>query len=419
MCAERGRRPRVTVVTSGHLSTCPRMLKAADALAAADYDVRVVATLHEPWATDADAEVRSRRAWPVTVVDYRRHEGAATYWTTGLQQRAARSAARAAGVDRVPFAVVARAFGRVHGALVRAVLAEPSDLIYGGTTGALAAIADAGRRSGTPYGVDLEDFHSGETSGPDAPFVDALARRVERSVLRDAVFVTTSSEAIAAEYKRVHDVDAAVIHNTFPLPPRPPDFVRADPSLVRFYWFSQTIGPGRGLEQAVEAIGRAGTPSELTLVGRPHGSFLDDLRARAGQQAPSLRILHRPPAPPDAMIDLVRGHDIGLALDASPPRNREICLTNKALTYILGGAAVLMADTEGQHDLGVDLGRGARLENLHDGDALAAAIARWAGDPAALDCAKRTAWHAACRRWHFDHEAERGVLYRLVSEALA
>ena len=175
------------------------MLKAADALADADYDVRVVATLHEPWATDADADVRSRRAWPVTVVDYRRHEGAATYWTTGLQQRAARSAARAAGVDRVPFAIVARAFGRVHGALVRAVLAERSDLIYGGTTGALAAIADAGRRSGTPYGVDLEDFHSGETSGPDAPFVDALARRVERSVLRDAAFVTTSSEAIAAE----------------------------------------------------------------------------------------------------------------------------------------------------------------------------------------------------------------------------
>src|SRR6185295_2727616 len=131
LCAERGRRPRVTVVTSGHLSTCPRMLKAADALAAADYDVRVVATLHEPWATDADAEVRSRRAWPVTVVDYRRHEGAATYWTTGVQQRAARSAARASGVDRVPFAVVARAFGRVHGALVRAMLAERSDLIYG------------------------------------------------------------------------------------------------------------------------------------------------------------------------------------------------------------------------------------------------------------------------------------------------
>ena len=66
------RRARVTVVTSGHLSTCPRMLKSADALAAAGYDVTVVATCHEPWAADADRDVRSRRTWPVRLVNYRR-----------------------------------------------------------------------------------------------------------------------------------------------------------------------------------------------------------------------------------------------------------------------------------------------------------------------------------------------------------
>jgi hypothetical protein len=40
----RTRRARVTVVTSGHLSTCPRMLKSADALAADGHDIRVIAT---------------------------------------------------------------------------------------------------------------------------------------------------------------------------------------------------------------------------------------------------------------------------------------------------------------------------------------------------------------------------------------
>ena len=40
-----------------------------------------------------------------------------------------------------------------------------------------------------------------------------------------------------------------------------------------------------------------------------------------------------------------------------------------------------------------------------DVDALAAAFARWAADPAALDCAKRTAWQAAVRRWHWEHDA--------------
>jgi glycosyltransferase involved in cell wall biosynthesis len=416
---DRGRRTRVTVVTSGHLSTCPRMLKTADALSDAGYGVRVVATRHEPWAVVADADVQSRRTWPVTVVDYRRHDSAATYWWSGAQHRAARAVARVAGVDRVPFAAVARAFGRVHQPLVQAILAAPCDLIYGGTTGALAAIAEAGRRSGTPYALDLEDFHSGETSGPDAPFIDALAGRVERTVAADAVFVTTSSEAIAAEYGRTHRIEATVIHNTFPLPPAAPDFSRTDPSTLRFHWFSQTIGPARGLEQAVEAIGQAGVAAELTLVGRPQDAFLDALRATAHAVAPNLRIVHRPPVPPDAMVDCVRGHDIGVALEVNPPRNRELCLTNKALTYILAGVPVLIADTEGQHDFGVELGRGAALVNVRDIGSIAAAMRRWANDPAALDCAKRTAWHAAERRWHFEHEAERGVLYRLVSEALA
>ena len=84
------RRRRVTVVTSGHLSTCPRMLKAADALAEAGYAVHVVATRHEPWATAADLDVRSRREWPITIVNYCRGERGSTYWRTGIEHRSAR-----------------------------------------------------------------------------------------------------------------------------------------------------------------------------------------------------------------------------------------------------------------------------------------------------------------------------------------
>src|SRR5262249_61295815 len=96
------RRPRVTVVTAGHLSTCPRMLKAADALALAGYDVRVVATIHEPWAVAADADARSRRTWAGTSVDHRRGEGGSTYWRTGMQHRAPRAPAGTVGGDPLP-----------------------------------------------------------------------------------------------------------------------------------------------------------------------------------------------------------------------------------------------------------------------------------------------------------------------------
>ena len=88
-------RRRVTVVTSGHLSTCPRMLKSADALAGAGYDVRVVATAHEPWATVTDLDVRLRRGWPMSVVNYRK--GAERTHVLVDRYRASRGACRGIG----------------------------------------------------------------------------------------------------------------------------------------------------------------------------------------------------------------------------------------------------------------------------------------------------------------------------------
>jgi glycosyltransferase involved in cell wall biosynthesis len=410
---------RITVVTSGHLSTCPRMLKAADALAAAGYDVSVVATLHEPWATDADVDVRSRRAWPVHLVDYRRNEGASTYWWSGVEHRAAKAIVGAVGPERAPLPVAMRAFGRVHSSLLRAISSVPADFIYGGTTGALAAVAEAARRTRTPYALDLEDYHSAEASGPTAPQIDALATRIEQAVLGGAVFLTTSSEAIADAYRERYDIHAAVVHNTFPLPAEPPDFARADPDVLRAYWFSQTIGPGRGVDEAIVALGRAGVRAELALRGRPHDGYVDALRSLAATHAPRLALIHHPPAPPDAMVDLARANDVGLVLEHGGPRNRDLCVTNKGFTYILAGLAVAGFDTPGLHDIGVDFGRAAQLVPRGDVDALAATFARWNADPAALDRAKRTAWQAATRRWHWEHEAERGTLYRLVDEALA
>ena len=85
---------RICVVTAGHLSTCPRMLKAADALHAAGYAVRVVSANHTPWAQAADREVVRSRGWKWTVVDYAR-ETAATA-STGLAGPSASAGAREA-----------------------------------------------------------------------------------------------------------------------------------------------------------------------------------------------------------------------------------------------------------------------------------------------------------------------------------
>jgi glycosyltransferase involved in cell wall biosynthesis len=167
------------------------------------------------------------------------------------------------------------------------------------------------------------------------------------------------------------------------------------------------------------ALGRAGARAELALRGRPQAGYFETLQQLAAAQAPALRLVHQPPAPPDDMIDLARGYDVGLALEQMTPRNRQLCVTNKAFTYIMAGVAVAISDTPGQRALGVDLGDGAALVPPGDVDALAAAFTRWMREPARLDAAKRAAWQAAVRRWRWDHELERGRLCALVREALS
>ena len=152
------------------------MLKAADALGGAGYRVGVVSTDTTSWATAADAAVRQTRRWDSdSVVDYGAATGRALRLKSGLRFKAMQTIAGVIGPSRVPASVAIRAYARVHDELVSAIVSQRPDFIYGGTTGALAAVADAARRLRVPYAIDFEDFHSGEHNGPGSDLTNALA----------------------------------------------------------------------------------------------------------------------------------------------------------------------------------------------------------------------------------------------------
>lgn len=393
------------------------MLKAADSLAGAGHCVRVVSTGFLDWAADADSDVRERRPdmWTWTRVDYRRATAPTTRRRTGARFRAARALIRAAGVRRVPLSLAARAYSRAHPELVRAALAEPADLFYGGTAGALAAVAEAARHARKPYALDLEDFHTAEQDDNiQARLSHALAARLEGTVLPGAVFLTAASPAIADAYTCAYGVHPITVHNTFPLPPRPPDLLPAVGDGLRLYWFSQTVGPRRGLEDAIAAMGEGRIPGELHVRGQVTPAYLEGLVRLAAVVAPALKLVHHEPAPPDAMVELCAGYDVGLSLERGHVRNRSLCLTNKAFVYALAGLAVALTDTIGQRPLAHDLGEAAVTYEPGDIAALSATFRRWAANKALLARAKAAAWEAARRRWHWEHPEDRGALVEAV-----
>ena len=209
-----------------------------------------------------------------------------------------------------------------------------------------------------------------------------------------------------------------MINNTFPLPAREPEFAPVDGTGLRMYWFSQTIGPGRGLEDAIEAAGLAEIRCELHLLGSPSGGYLNRLLSMANERAPRLKLVHHGPQPPDRMVDLCRDYHVGLALEMTEPLTVHFALTNKAFTYILAGLAVVFTDTPGQRGLATDLGRGAFLYPAGDIAKLAQGLKLWAEHPEQLLAARRAAWAGAGRRWHWQHSEEEGKLLQAVRGVL-
>jgi glycosyltransferase involved in cell wall biosynthesis len=398
---------RICVITSGHLATCPRMVKAADALAEAGHTVRIVPTQFLDWAAEADQSIASR-SW--STVDYRRRTAPATYWRTRLEFHAARRWVRLVGAGRASLAALAAANGRASRNLLKLALAQPADLFYGGTSGGLAIAALASRRTATPYAVDLEDFHEGQSEDGHQS-IDAL----QRQVLPAAAFVTAGSSAVAARYEQAYGIPVLPIHNTFPLPAHAPDPEPPGHGALRLYWFGQTVGAGRGLADVARAVALAGIRAELHLRGSARPEYIAALRRISPG---NLAIFTHPPASPDRMVELTRPYDVGLSPEEGRDLNRKLCLGNKPLTYILGGLAVVLTDTLGHRPFAADLGEGALCYRSGDIPSLADGLQRWATDRGLLRRARQAAWNAARNRWNWENRRDKGALLAAVEGAL-
>jgi glycosyltransferase involved in cell wall biosynthesis len=383
------------------------MVKAADALQQAGYHVRVVSTRYIPWANATDSVLRQQHPrWEWDPVEWQ--DSQLRYLWTGARRRATELLS-AAAVEHAPTPLLARAKQRAYTELVDRAIRGRADIVYGGG-GALAATARTAQLVHAPFVFDLEDFHSAEeVDSPASRRASRITAELERRLLPRAAALTTSSEPIADAYMNAYGIRPVVIHNTFELPPNPPALQpRSGP--LRLYWFSQTVGPDRGLEDVVRAAGLTQAPMELHLRGNAYPEYIRELRSLAHREAPKLTITVYPPASPDRMISLCEKYDVGLSLENRHVLNHDLCLSNKSLTYMLAGLALAVTNTAGQRELLPALDGAALLYEPGDVNALADGLRKWHADRHALRAAQMQSWDAARSRWHWEHPAERGAL---------
>ncbi len=409
---------RVCLVTTGQPSTNPRLVKEADALVEAGYRVRVIGAHWADWAVPFDEELRGSRGWQVTLVDWRRSTAPRLFWKTRIRYRAARALVE---VPATAWTCWRAGVSRLTPELIRASSREQADLFIAHNLGALPAALAGAARTGAAVGFDAEDFHSGEAAAASEVRRRRFIERVERRLLPACSYVTAASPLIAEAYRQLTGIAAPTcILNVFPLQDRPasPPSARPDRPL-RLYWFSQTIGARRGLEDAVQAIGYLKQyPIELHIRGAWQPGYRSELLAfadRAGVSAD--RIVCHDPAPPDQMVKLAADCDVGLAVEQATSVNNDIALSNKIFTYLLAGTAVVATSTRAQSAVAADLDGAIALYPCGDSQGLVSALRRWLENPAALFASRRIAWQLGTSRYNWD--VEKHTFLRVVAEVLA
>ena len=136
--------------------------------------------------------------------------------------------------------------------------------------GALAAVAAAGRRTGVPYALDLEDFHSAERDDDALGPSDRRAGRADRA-RRLAGRRLSHRRAAPRSRPPMRRSTASRPSPSTTRSPCPRGLrlsSRAPATASGSTGSARRSDPRRGLEDAVRGMGRGGIPGELHLRGR-------------------------------------------------------------------------------------------------------------------------------------------------------
>lgn len=334
---------RILIIAGCHLANAPRVQKEARTLRLAGAEVIVCGTWSS--AALADEDVLLARLLDIDfrpVVDIRNASG---FRIRVLQRLATELYKRFKWVS-------SRNFGIGVPELLQEARRIKADLTIVHLESGLW-IAKELLATNQSVGVDFDDWFS-----QDLPEADRLGRPVvalqalERHLLVHASYCTTTTRvmaaAIAADAKSNRLPIA--IPNCFPAADREqaelgPGDVTAQ-GCVAFHWFSQTIGPNRGLETLAQALELLSGNWCLSLRGniKHYTQWFENTFSNAARA--KIKILD--PVPNTQLLSRIMSHDVGLALEIPYCMSRQYTATNKIFEYMRAGLAIIATNTEGQ-----------------------------------------------------------------------
>ncbi len=407
---------RIVIQIGGHLCTAPRPQKEAAALSEAGHDVLVIGVWFHDSLVNRDKRLLRDVAYKFKpAVDP--GGGSIGSCLAAVRSKIGSRRARSRFIRKGVFSP--RLLGMAAPELMGAVRKNDFDLLIVHSEAGLW-IGNELLKRGQRVGVDFEDWFS-----RDLPKSSRSGRPVkkleefESTLAQRCTYRLATSRAMADSIAAAYRVDPPeTVPNSF-------DFAerfdldgerkdRTDLNRPSLHWFSQTIGPGRGIEVLMEALGRTTRDVQVHLRGDLPDRYSEWLHKLIPVSRREQVFVHSQVANTE-LLSRIAEHDIGLAIETNQIENRDVTTTNKVYQYLLGGLAVIATDTRGQREVFESNPDAGVLIPCDDSTALAQSIDELAGNPERVIAMKKCAIEAARR---YDWNIVKPRLVALAEKAL-
>lgn len=268
-------------------------------------------------------------------------------------------------------------------------------------------------KSGRKVAFDFEDWYSADLL-PEARKVRPLnlLKRSEQFALINGSYSTTTSQALAKAMAKAYAcAEPRVIYNTFPKKEELHKKEKTFSQPLKLFWFSQTIGPGRGLEEFAIQLKTIPFHVEFHLLGHIDEGYKRFILSIVPKQH-SVHF-HKLVAGPE-LAKIIANFDIGLALELTEPPSRNLTITNKLFQYLQSGLPVIATETAGQREIFEKFPLGFLIpKNRTLGDSRS--LQTWLTDSAELNSSRKMAI-AAAQVYCWENDSKK--LLELVKDAI-
>lgn len=407
---------KICILTQSHLCRNPRVVKESVALAAAGFEVVILTTFTYPEMLEEDMKLIEGSGVTLKgVINMIPSEAGKWYRTKNrLVRRVAGEITARFGIENV------HSLGYGYRENLRAAIREKADL-YTCHQEISTVIGCKLIRKGFKVAFDFEDWYSHDLL-PEANRMRPirLLEQSEKFALKNGALSYTTSRIMAEKMAEFASSQVPeVLQNVFPFSDREEldhqTKDRVDKSMPSVHWYSQTIGPGRGIEFLISSLADVDIPVEFHLRGNIYGDFGEQLN-RIFPSGKGHKLYFHPLVPHRELLSRIAEHDIGLATEEYTPDSRNLTITNKILQYLQAGIAVVASDTLGQQEVAREAPEAVLLFKNKDRQALSNLLNNLLSDPERLRKAREAALNAA--RSRFCWEIQRPWLVGWISDLL-